>query len=174
MGPVRGQQESLSSYRFRYAVYCGLWTVGLSIPLIVVWSYRSEMAGGFVGMFLLLGLPIGTGMALAAMVGFLIGSLFSRYSEQSPRAAILAGRFKATLGALVLAPVGLFSIYLAGQGVMLQSIPMFSRRITPEITFGANPVFFSILVAIWASLGVYILVFIARRLIQEYSRKSGS
>lgn len=160
------------SYRFRYAVYCGLWAAGFSVPLLLVWSHRSEMVGGFLGMFLLVGLPIGIGTALAAMVGFLIGSLFSRYSEQSPRAAILAGRFKATLGALVLAPVGLFSIYMAGRGIMLQSIPMFSRRITPEISFGADPVFFSILVALWASLGVYILMFIAKRLMKEYSQAS--
>lgn len=170
MGPVRGQSEALSAYRFRYALYSAVWAACLAVPMVVIWPYRAGLVGSFLGMFLLFGLPIGVGTALLAMVGFVVGGIFSRYAECSPRSARIAERIKVTLGTLLFAPVGMFQLYLAGRALVVHDIPMFSRKLGPNITLENHPVLFGVLVVVWGGFGAYLLTFFARKLREAYAR----
>lgn len=172
MGPVRASDELISKFRFRYARYCVRWIVGLGLPLLLLmlWSPSVQQSPfPFLTMFLYFGLPIGTGVAVVASLGFLMGGLWSRLGESSTRNARTLERIRFTALAALILPACVLCIYLSISGVLNLEVQAFSRNTRHVISWAAQPGWFIFNVVLWGGAGAAMLVHVMRKLRAVYA-----
>ena len=172
MGPRRHDGELLSTFRFRYARYCLAWLAGLGTALALLLFIQPnalESSIPLLIMFLYFGLPIGAGTALLALVGFTFGGIGALAVERNSTAAFWWPRVKETLRFLVLAPLGLFALYIFSSALRKLEVPMFSRRITHTFYFDSEPVAFLVVLAVWGGVGFGLLFYLIRRWRRTYA-----
>lgn len=172
MGPVRASDELISDFRFRYARYCVRWIVGLGLPLLLLmrWS-PSVLQSPFplLTMFVYFGLPIGTGVAVVASLGFMIGGVWARLGESSTRKARMLERIRFTALAALILPVCVMGIYLSISGVLNLEVQAFSRNTRHVIAWATQPGWFVFHVLLWGGTGVAMLVHVMRKLRAVYA-----
>ncbi len=172
MGPRRQDEELLSTFRFRYARYCLVWLAGLGAALALLLFIQPNAVESRIPlliMFLYFGLPIGVGTALLALVGFTFGGISALAVERSSTGAFWWPRVKETLRFLVLAPLGLFDLYVFFSSVRTLEVPMFSRRVEHTFYFSSEPVAFLVVLAVWGGFGFGLLLYLIRRLRRTYA-----
>lgn len=131
MGPLRIEGEPNSAYRMRRSGYCLKWLLGLGLPFILMLTVRpwSDVGPGqFTVFFLYIVLGLGSLTALMAMVGFLIGAMWSGLLEASPARAKAWRRFKCYLVAIVAVGLTVFATYWVLQGALSGEVLAISRK----------------------------------------------
>lgn len=157
MGPVRTQDERLSSYRFRYARYCLVWLIPLGLGTLLLMAFRPDVANSswpLVTMFLYFGLPIGAGTALTAMVGFILGGIWAGMAESSVETERFLKRIQYTAIAIIVMPMCGLALYLSYQGLLSGEVHAFGKNIRWMLHRDEQPGWFYLNVAIWAAVGI--------------------
>jgi hypothetical protein len=172
MGPIRQANEITSDYRYRYSRYCLFWVVALGIPLALLLATAPSVGDSSVPlfiMFLYVGLPIGTGTAFVAFLGFVLGGIWSSIAESSTENFKLLERIKFTGLALLLLPLFSFCLYLGIDGIVGGEVHAFSKNAKHIINWRLQPGWFTANVLLWAAIGSGGFVHLFRKLRSVYA-----
>ncbi len=167
MGPTRHAHELLSHFRFRMAGYAFRWLTGFSIALALVRLVAPPLDQASLPgllMFLYIGLPLGIGTTLLAVVGSVLLGLWSSLSERSTEHARRMNRIKVTTVAVLLSPLLAFCLYQCGSALVTGQVMALSKANPRLIAWADQPVRFAIASALWAVMAGGLLRALFRQL----------
>lgn len=157
MGPIRFKEELNSAYRMRYAGYCFKWLIGLGLSFAVMLTIRPSSDAGpsqFVVFFLYIGLGLGSLAALIAMLGFLIGALWSGWIDANLAREKGWRKFKCYLAIVAgLAMTG-FAFYWALHGALTGETLALSRKAI-KVRYAEHELDFLFAMGFWLWAAVY-------------------
>ncbi len=175
LSPQRQPDESLSTFRFRYAIFCLKCGIALLVPALLLFFLRPSVDQSpwpLAVTFLYIALPIGLGITVVSMLAFFIGGCFSRYLELHERARGSWQSFRFGVASLLTAAGAIFALYWLFRGLVFGEILTFTRHGSHIVTAQNAPTAFWVSVIGWSIAGFGVLISFTRG--KALSRRSGS
>jgi len=166
LGPTRRPMESLSAYRFRYALFSFKCGIGFALPFVALLAIHPNVnrtSMPLLVMFLYVGLPIGLGMSVLSCLGFIVGGFFARWLENSGTLRWAWLRIQLAVAGTFFAGISLFCLYWLFRGLSTMETQALARGGVRLITSETNPLFFWFSIVGWGVGGIGIPIFIWRR-----------
>jgi hypothetical protein len=167
-GPVHQSSESLSTFKRRQARHAAIWLLALGLSLLLLSAtaprLQSSSSPGIL-LFLYFGFAIGTGMALLALLSFILGAWWTGKLERSPTASIRWKKVQAVLLALIILPLSAGAIYYFANGAATLEVPyLLARRGPSFVSWQANPIAFLLNMAALVGMGFAAPIVVFRKL----------